>query len=56
VESGLDIKKSRKWSMLTAEKLLEIVSFIERSPRKSLTYLSALSGMSVGFVHTAGGF
>jgi hypothetical protein len=55
VESVVDVKKSRKWSILTEEKLHEIVSFVEISPRKSLTYLSALSGMSVPCLHMAKG-
>jgi hypothetical protein len=38
---------------MTEEKTREAVSFLERSPWKSLTRLSAQSGSSLGSVHTA---
>jgi hypothetical protein len=49
----LDKKKNRKRSVLTAEKLNEIVASLESSPRKSLTQLAVQYDVSLGSAHTA---
>lgn len=51
--SVLDLKKRRRRSILTEEKLDEIGSFLERNPGKPLAQLAAQSGVSLGSVYTA---
>lgn len=51
--SVLDLKKRRRRSILTEEKLDEIGSFLESNPGKPLAQLAAHSGVSLGSVYTA---
>ena len=51
--SVLDLKKRRRRSILTEEKLDEIGCFLERNPGKPLAQLAAQSGVSLGSVYTA---
>jgi transposase len=51
--SVLDLKKRRRRSILTEEKLNEIWSSLERNPGRPLTHLAAQSGVSLGSVYTA---